>query len=131
MLAQKDTKCVISYLDQITKNYAPSRIARQISYHINNNSRRTNTFFAPLTVFKTDLVLMAKFNPGVEPTWELLAKLPLLAQQSYCSDGNVYWITARRINSRLLLLVQKDDNTVLHQQVITPRDCPAWPSARQ
>lgn len=132
VLAQKDTKCVLSYVDQITKNYAPSLIARQIKYHINNDALKTDTSFAtPLVVVGTDLFLAAKFKPGVEPTWQVMARLPVLAQQAYCSDGNVYWITARRINSRLLLLVQKDDNTVLHQQVITPRDCPAWPSPQQ
>jgi hypothetical protein len=127
-LAQKDRKCVISYLDQITKHYAPSLIARQISYHINNQTLKADhTLFTPVVVFGTDLALTAKFKPGVEPTWPVMARLPQLARQAYCSDGDIYWITARRINYRLLFIVQKDD-TVLHKQLITPKDCPAWPS---
>jgi hypothetical protein len=89
------------------------------------------TFLAPLVVVGTDFVFAPKFKPDIEPTWEVMARLPVLAKRWYCSDGNVYWITARRINSRLLFLVKKDDNTVLHHQIIAPKDCPAWPSAKQ
>jgi hypothetical protein len=126
VLALKDSKCVLSYVDHIIKNYAPSLIARQITYHINNDARHTRTFFAPLIVYETDLGLALKFKPSVEPTWEAIARLSFLIKQAYCSDGNIYWITARRINSPLFLRIQQDDNTVLHRQIFTPKDCPAW-----
>ena len=129
-LAQRDEpKCVVDFLDQVTKNYAPSLIARQIAYKINNDSLKTHTYFAPLVALGTDLTLAMKFKPDVEPT--LVTKLSWTVQQAYCSNGNIYWITARRINSRLALLVQNDDNTVLYKQLITPKDCPAWPSPQQ
>jgi len=127
-LAEQNPKCEISFLDQITKNYAPSLIALQIAYKINNDSLKSHTFFAPLTVFRTDFALVAKLKPDTEPTWQLVSNLSALVHQSYCSDRNVYWITARRINYRLALLIEKDDNTIVHQQLVTPKDCAAWPS---
>lgn len=131
LATQLEPKCVVDFLDQVTKNYAPSLIARQIAYKINNDSLKTHTYFAPMAALGTDLALAAKLKPDVDPSWELMAKLPPLVQQSYCSDSNIYWITARRINSRLAFIVQKDDNTVLYKQLITPKDCPAWPSLKQ
>ena len=134
-LAQQDSKCVISFLDQVTKNYAPSLIARQIAYKINNDSLKTHSYFAPLAAFGTDLALAAKFKPDAEPSRELIETLPWTVQLSYCSNSNIYWITARRINARLAFIVQKDDDTVLYKQLITPKDCqvsrPAWPSPQQ
>ncbi len=128
-MARWDTKCTVGFIDQVTKNYAPTLIAPQIAYKINNDSMKSHTFFAPLGVFEADLVLAVKLKPGLEPTWEFLAKMPPLVQQSYCSDSNIYWITARRINSRLAFIIQKDDDTVVHKQLITPKDCTVWPSS--
>jgi hypothetical protein len=125
-LAQRDTKCTPSYVDQVIKNYAPSLIAQQIAYHINNDSLKAHSYFAPLGVLGTDLALEAKLKPDVD-MWMLVPQLPRIVQ-SYCSDSNVYWIAARRINYRLVFTFRRDDNTVVHQQIVTPNNCPAWPS---
>jgi hypothetical protein len=130
-LARQDTKCTLGSLDEITKNYAPDLIARQVAYKINNDSLKSHTYFAPLAALGKDLALAARLKPDLDPTWVLMAKLPWLVQQSYCSDSNVYWITARRINSRLAFIVQKDDNTIILRQLFAPKDCPAWPSSKQ
>jgi hypothetical protein len=84
-----------------------------------------------LGVYGTDLAIAIKFKPDYEPTWQVMAQLPTFARQSYCSDSNVYWIIARRINSRLAFIVQKADDTVLYKQLITPKDCPAWPFSQR
>ena len=130
-LAFRDTKCVLSYLEPMINNYAPGLIARQISYHINNDFLKGQAYFTSVVAYGSDLVFAAKFQPGVEPTWQTLARLPVLVRQIYCADDNVYWITARRINSRLRLVVLKDDNTVVHTEIITPKDCPAWPALQK
>jgi hypothetical protein len=124
-VAVQNTKCTSAYLDEVTKNYASDRIARQLVYKINNDSRRSNTYFAPLKVVSTDLVVVVELKPSVEWTWQLQSSFTPAVAQSYCSN-NPYWLVARRINYRLLFAVYKDQ-ALLYQNLITPRDCPAWP----
>jgi hypothetical protein len=127
LLAKQDTKCTLAYLDQVVKNYAPSLIARQIAYKINNESLKFSQFFAPLFVDRTNLVLATKLNPGVEPTSLWRANVPFTIRQSYCSDY-LYWLSARMINYNLLFVVYDKDTNILHQQLITPKDCAKWPA---
>jgi hypothetical protein len=113
-LAVRDTKCKFGYLDQVINNYSPSLIARQIAYKINNDSLKNQSFFAPLTVHNTNLVLAAKSPPwGIDVLY------------SYCKNDNPYWIAARRINFNLLLIVSDKDGAVQFQQLFTPQHCPA------
>jgi len=51
-----DTKCTFGYLDNVTKNYAPNPIVRQLAYKINNQSLKENSVFASVTASGTDLV---------------------------------------------------------------------------
>jgi hypothetical protein len=118
-MAAQDTKCSSGFLDEVTTKYAPDLVARQLAYKINNDSLKSQTFFAPLTVHNTNLVLAAK-----SPPWNVDVR------QAYCNNDNPYWVVARRINFNLLLIVYDKDDAVAFQQLFTPQHCqpvPAWP----
>lgn len=129
-LAVQDTKCTLGHLDPIIKNYAPSLVARQIAYKINNTSRMSHTFFAPITSNGVDLVQIATLKPTAEPNWQLFSTISAVIHQSYCSESNPYWVAARRINSRLIHGTYDHNNKLLYQQIESPKDCPAWPPSK-
>ena len=128
-MAVNDPECTFGFLDEVISKYAPSLIARQIAYKINNKSLKAHQFFAPLSAVGTNLVLAAKLKPDVESSWQLVAKLPPIVRQSYCSDTQVYWVAARRINSNLLVVVNDANDTEMLRQQFTPNSCPEWPAS--
>jgi hypothetical protein len=127
-LAAQDTKCTLGQLDRVTKNYAPDLIARQVAYKINNDSRKTNSYFAPLFVDGTNLVLAVKSKTDVELTAMQMAQFSLGVHHSYCSDTNTYWVAARRINYGLLFVVFNKDDALLQRHQFNPNNCPKWPA---
>ena len=129
-LAVDDTQCTLGHLDPIVKNYAPTLVARQIAYKINNTSRMSNTYFAPVTSNGVDLVQIGILKPTAEPNWQLFSTISSVIHQAYCSDSNPYWVAARRINSRLIHGTYDHNNKLLYQQIETPKDCPAWPASK-
>jgi hypothetical protein len=129
LMAVQDTKCTFGFLDQVTKNYAPNLIAKHIAYKINNDALKSHTYFAPLVVAtNAENVFLLSTKLKVELTWQLQSQFLSLVRQSYCSDSNPYWVAARRINYRVFFLVYDRDDAVRYQQLITPKDCLAWPA---
>jgi hypothetical protein len=125
-MAVENKQCTFGFLDQVINKYAPNLIAKQIAYKINNDSLKAHQFFAPLIVERTNLVLATKIKPDVDPTSILRANVPFTIRKSYCSDYH-YWLAARMINYNLLFVVYDKDDTILHRELITPKDCPKWP----
>ena len=125
LLAVQDTKCTFGFLDQVTKNYAPDLIARQVVYKMNNDALKANFFGVPLyQVGGTNLVFQI-VKPN-EPNWQFLTMYFPKARAAYCSDY-LPWVAARRINYNFLVIVHDKDDTVVSRQQFTPKDCPAWP----
>jgi hypothetical protein len=127
-LAVNDTECTFGFLDQVVSKYAPSLIARQIAYKINNDSLKAHQYLAVTSVVSTGFLVTLKLKPNIEPTWQVLAQTPLWARQSYCSNY-LYWVAARRINANILVVVNDGNDAEVLRQVFTPRDCPAWPAS--
>ena len=127
LMAKQDTKCKFGVVDRVTKNYAPDLIARQVAYKINNDWIKSQTLFAPIDLVGHNFVLAAKFKPDAELTSQQQAQFAPWARQIYCSDSDPIWLAARQINYQFLFVVYRDD-AVLHQQLISPKDCPTWPS---
>ena len=126
MMAVNDTECTFGHLDQVINKYAPSLIARQIAYKINNESLKAHQYFAVTSALGTGFLVTLKLNPDVEPTWQALAQLPPMVRQSYCSNY-FYWVAARRLNSNLVVVVTDANDTEMLRQQFTPKSCPAWP----
>lgn len=122
-LAARDTKCRFGYLDQVVSRYSSNLIAQQVAYKINNDSLRSNQFFAPLSSSGKDLVLNAGLKSNITPSREVFTKLASAIRQAYCAD-NAYWRAARRINSVLFVNVHGQGGALLDQQVIRANDCP-------
>ena len=129
MLAVRDTKCTLGFLDQVTTKYAPNLIARQLVYKINNEALKSQEYFVVTSLRGTSIAATLKLNPNVEPTWQVLVALPPALRQSYCSNY-IYWVATRRINYNFLVIINDKDNMLLHQQQFTPKDCPAWPAPK-
>ena len=129
-LAVQDTKCTLGHLDPVINNYAPTLVARQIAYKINNTSRISNTYFAPLTSRGIDLVQIGTLKPTAEPNWQFFSTISAVIHQAYCSESNPYWVAARRINARLIHGTYDHRNKLLYQQIETPKDCPTWPTPK-
>ena len=127
LMAANDPECTFGFLDEVINKYAPSLIARQISYKINNESLKARQYFAVTSVLSTHLVVTLKLNSDVEPTWQALIQIPPTIRESYCSNY-IYWVAARRINSNLLVVVNDSSDTEQFRQLFTPKDCPAWPA---
>jgi hypothetical protein len=124
LLAVQDTKCTFGFLDQVTKNYAPDLVAQQVTYKINNDGLKNSyTYFSSFVVHGTSLVMPFKLNPGVDKG-RVLEQIPPAVRQVYCDDIDPYWVLVRRINYNLPLVMYDNDDTLLHQQRFTPKDCP-------
>ena len=130
LMAANDPECTFGFLDQVIDKYAPNLIARQLVYKFNNQSSGHLQLFATFFELEKDhIVFKARLRPEVEPTWQLLAQFDPLIRRMYCFDNDPYWIAARRINYNLhFVMYDNDQKTLLHQQLITPKDCPAWPA---
>jgi len=130
LLAVRDTECTFGFIDQVTKNYAPELIARQLAYKIHNQSRVSQTVsrFPSMVVHGKDLILAVKLRPG--NSWQMATAVSSNMRQSYCSDNDPYWVAVRRINYNLLLVMHDSDDSLLPQVQFTPKDCPKWPGSR-
>jgi len=130
LLAMRDFKCTFGHIDQVTKKYAPDLIARQLAYKINNSGLKNSyAYLSSFALQGTSIVLPLKLPQGVDH-WRIIAQLPPLARQMYCSNREVYWVAVRRINYNLLFVMYDSDGTLLHQQQFAPKDCPRWPGSR-
>jgi hypothetical protein len=124
LLAVRDTKCPLGFIDRVTTKYAPNLIAPQLAYKINNDSLRFNQFFAPLFVDGTNLVLAAKLKPEAQLNYIMLAAISGQMHAAYCSKTNPWWVGVRRINYNLLVHVyDKDEKTLMLGEQFTPKDC--------
>jgi len=130
LLAVRDTECTFGFIDQVTKNYAPELIARQLAYKIHNQSRVSQTVsrFPSMVVHGKDLILAVKLRPG--NSRQMATAVSSNMRQSYCSDNDPYWVAVRRINYNLLLVMHDSDDSLLPQVQFTPKDCPKWPGSR-
>jgi hypothetical protein len=123
LLAHRDFKCTSGFIDQVTKNYAPNLIARQLAYKINNDSLKTHQFFAPLVVEGANLMLEARIKSDAQLNSTSLIGISGQIHSAYCST-NLWWVAARRINYNLVLRVyDTDETTLLLGQQFTPKDC--------
>ena len=121
LLAARD-KCTSVAFDQITNKYAPDLVAGQIVYKIDSVSQKDDILFSSLAVHGTNVVAQIKVKPDIK-AWQK-EQIPAATWQAYCSDSDPYWRTVRRINYNLTFLLYDNDGTLLHQEQITPKDCP-------
>ena len=126
LIVVRETKCTFGFLDQVTTKYAPDFVARQLTYKINNDLKSSSPILSSFVLHGTSFVMRFRLKSGVNQ-WQAVAHVPQIFRQSYCSDSELYWVAVRRINYNLLLDIYDSDDTWLHQQQFTPKDCPAWP----
>ena len=63
LMTVNDTECTFGHLDQVISKLAPSLIARQIAYKINNGFLKFHQYFAGTSALGTGFLVTLKLNP--------------------------------------------------------------------